>query len=47
VYVSDAYPLPIYAWSRLVFWSAVVVLLGAVAAGTFVRRDTLSSAATV
>jgi hypothetical protein len=46
-YVSDAYPLPIYAWSRLAFWSAVIVLLGVVAGWTFSRRPTLSSAATV
>jgi hypothetical protein len=46
-YVSDAYPLPIYAWNRLAFWSAVVVLLGAVAGWTFSRRPTRSSAATV
>lgn len=46
-YVSDAYPLPIYAWNRFWFWGVTVVALGAVAAWTFVGRRTLSSAATV
>jgi hypothetical protein len=31
-YVSDAYPLPIYAWNRFWFWTVVIAAIGAIAA---------------
>jgi hypothetical protein len=30
VYVSEAYPLPLYAWNRTWFWAATAVLIGIV-----------------
>ena len=30
IYISRAAPYPIYAWSPVVFWSAVAVVIGAV-----------------
>jgi hypothetical protein len=47
VYVSDAYPLPIYTWDRRWFWAWTAALLAAIALLSRVRRRRAGSVAAV